>query len=380
MAGSVALDSQLSDSLRIAVCHDWLTNLSGSDQVAREIVRALGARDVFTFAADPALARSLFPDQRVQVHRLGLTPLARRKWRWMLPLMPHAWRALDLSDFDLVVTSSHAFVNSIRPPLGTPIVSYCHTPMRYAWDWQLERGRFGQPLRAQWPRIARTLSRIDAQNAQRVTLFLANSHHVRQRIRRYYGRDSVVVYPPIDTEFWTPSLETDEREDFFLLAGRLVAYKRVDVVIEAAARAGAPLVVASSDPELQQLRTVVGPKVRLVQRPSREQLRVLYRRARALVFAGVEDFGMMMVEAQACGTPVIAFAEGGACETVLDGETGSLYSDPSPHALARILASFDPGGFSRKRLRRQALRFGKERFDQEFRQAIATVVGRGAST
>jgi glycosyltransferase involved in cell wall biosynthesis len=335
---------------------------------------ALGIADVYTFASDPELARALFGERTVHTHPLGSSDAARRHWRWFLPLMPRAWSTTDLSGYDVVVTSSHSCTNAIRVPPRTAIVSYCHTPMRYAWEWRSELGRLPVPLRPAWPAAAAVLRAADRSWARRVTAFVANSKHVASRIRAAYGRDANVVYPPIDTSYWTPGAPSG-REDFLLFAGRLVPYKRADVAVRAAALAGVPVVVAGSGPDWDRARRMSGDLVSFVHRPDRETLRDLYRRARAVVNPGVEDFGMTMAEAQACGTPVIALNAGGAREMV-GPTTGLLYDDPSPRGLADAIRGFDAAAFDAGAARAAAQRFTVERFDDEIRAVVGAVLER----
>lgn len=357
--------------MRTALCHEWMTKYGGSEQVAQRLAASLGIHDVYTFAADPALARALFPDHHLRVSPLGRSSLATRHWRLLLPMMARTWAALDLSDYDLVVTSSHAAVNAVGKRSDAALISYCHTPMRYAWDWRSELGRVPVPLRPLWPLAAAGLRAADRRRAQRVTRFIANSRNVADRIDRWYGRDAVVVHPPVDTAFFTPG---GARGDFFLHAGRLVAYKRPEVAVDAARRAGVRLVVAGSGPELDRLRRRAGSGVSFVVEPSRERLRDLYRSAIALVAPGVEDFGMMMVEAQACGTPVVALGRGGAREAVVDGRTGLLYEGDSPASLAEALRGFDPSRYAPQELRRHAEGFSSPRFDAAIRRVVGETV------
>lgn len=358
---------------KIALCHEWTTAFGGSEQVARRLADVLDVDDVFTFAADPSLAERLFRDRPVHTSRFGRTGLARRHWRWFLPIMPHAWSRFDLSPYDVVVTSSHACVNSIRVRPGAAHISYCHTPMRYAWDWRMEMGRIPTPLRPAWPAVAAALRRADRERAGRVTAFIANSRHVADRIMACYGRPAAVVHPPIDTEWWTPDPSV-EREDFFLLAGRLVAYKNPKIAVEAAGRAGTRLVVAGDGPELRRLQRSAGPNVTFVVAPGRPALRDLFRRCRALVNPGVEDFGMAMAEAQSCGAPVIALATGGAAEIVQDGKTGILYEDASPDTLAAAMRGFDPRAVTSDDARSNAERFAVARFDEAIRRVVEDVL------
>jgi glycosyltransferase involved in cell wall biosynthesis len=287
--------------------------------------------------------------------------------------MPYAWSHLPLGGYDAVVTSSHACVNAIQVPEGIPHISYCHTPMRYAWQWRSEIGRVPAPLRPLWPAAAGWLRLADRRWAQRVTRYIANSRHVAERIRDSYGREADVVYPPVDTTYWTPPTE-DARSEVFLVAGRLVAYKRADVAIRAAGEAGVRLVVAGAGPELPDLRRIAGANVTFAIDPPRDELRELYRNARALVNPGVEDFGMTMVEAQACGTPVLALARGGAMEAVLDGVTGELYSDSDPGTLAAHLRSFEPGRFDPADIRAHAQRFDTARFDEAITEIVDEII------
>jgi glycosyltransferase involved in cell wall biosynthesis len=358
---------------RVALCHEWVTTYGGSEQVAQRLARVLGVRDVFVFAARPELARELFPEQRLHVHHWGSGRLGREHWQRLLPIMPYAWSHLTLGGYDAVVTSAHACVNAIRVPEGIPHISYCHTPMRYAWQWRSELSRAPAPLRPLWPAAAAWLRRADRRWAQRVTRFIANSRHVADRIRDSYGREADVVYPPVDTTYWTPSAD-DARSEAFLVTGRLVAYKRIDVAIRASEAAGVPLIVAGGGPELPRLRRMAGANVTFVVDPPRDDMRELYRRAQALLNPGVEDFGMTMVEAQACGTPVVALARGGAREAVVDGVTGVLYKDPEPGSLAAVLTSFEPGRFDPAAIRIHAQWFDSAQFDDAIEGIVADVL------
>lgn len=355
--------------MRTALCHEWTTAYGGSEQVAGRLAEVLGVRDVFTFALRPEVAARVFPGRAVHAPAVGRTRLAQRHWPLLLPLMPQAWSRLDLSSYDMVVTSAHACVNAARVRPDAVHISYCHTPMRYAWDWRIELGRVPAALRPAWPAIAAALRRADRTWAQRVTTFIANSHHVAGRIRSCYGREATVVHPPVDTRFFSPD-PTVRREDLFLFAGRLVPYKRADVAISAARRAGARLVVAGSGPELGRLRRLAGDEVTFIVSPPREVLRELYRRCRAFLNPGVEDFGMTMAEAQACGAPVIALGRGGARDIVIDGRTGRLYEEDSPEGLAEVLRGFQARAFDVDEIRVNAERFAPSRFDEGIRQVI----------
>lgn len=358
--------------MRIALCHEWLTTYGGSEQVAQRMANALGVTDVFAFTIEPEMSERLFPDARVRVaHPIGGLPIVRQRWQWFLPVMSWAWKRLDLSDYDLILTSSHSCVNSIDSN-GAPIVSYCHTPIRYGWEYREELNRVPRLARPFWPMVAAGLRRSDLRRARNVSRFVANSKNVARRIATYYRREADVVYPPVDLTFWTPEPSV-EREDFFLCAGRLVAYKRLDAAIAASQAAGTRMVIAGSGPELQRLQSLSHEGVAFVVDPSDTELRELYRRTRALVVPGIEDFGMTLVEAQACGAPVIAFASGGALESVIPGRTGILYDDPSSAALANVIETFDPSVLSAGSMRTHVKRFAPDIFDTAIRSIVQAV-------
>jgi glycosyltransferase involved in cell wall biosynthesis len=359
----------------VALCHEWTTTFGGSEQVAQRLAMVTGASDVFVFTGRPELAAELFPGRTVHEHRLGATAAAREHWQRFLPVMPRAWSRLDLSGFDLVITSAHACVNAIRVPENALHVSYCHTPMRYAWQWREELGRIPPAARPAWPMIAAGFRRADRAWSRQVDMFIANSHHVASRIRAAYGREAAVVHPPVDTSYWTPG-RNGRRDAYFLVAGRLVAYKRAAIAVKAARIAHRPLVVAGDGPEIGHLRRVAGPETTFVASPDRATLRDLYRGARALVVPGVEDFGMTMVEAQACGTPVLAFGVGGAREAVVNGATGALFADQRAESLAAAMRRFDADDFDPAALRAQAERFDSSVFDARIRAIVDAVMAR----
>jgi len=350
---------------RTVVCQEWLTSAAGSDKVAAELVRVANADAIYCFAARDDVIEQLGISVPVYQSRLGHWAGVNRRWQYLLPVMPVAWGLLDLGDARLVLTSSHATVNSLRR-CGTR-VSYCHTPMRYAWEWRLEAERLPTFLRPFWPLVAAVFRRLDRAWSRRVDVFVANSQFVAGRIRKAYDRDAVVVYPPIETDAFVP---TDEpSRDRFLVAGRLVHYKRLDIVVQAANQAAVPLVVAGYGPELTRLQAMAGPTVEFVVAPDDGELIELVQNARALVFPGIEDFGMMVVEAQACGTPVIGRAAGGALESVDVVNGGILVDSDDPVVWAKRLGEFESP------VDGSALRRGTERFSTlPFRQGILEVL------
>lgn len=350
------------------VAHEWITSAAGSDRVAAVLARVAGADVVYVFALDDDCRREVGFGCPVVTWRFGRQVARVSAFHLLVPLMPIVWWCLDLRRAQLVVTSSHSCVNSVRTP-GAHRVSYCHTPMRYAWDWRLERRRAGRLVGAVLPLAAAVFRRLDRRWSRRVDEYVANSMFVAGRIRRAYDRHAVVVPPPIDVERWQP---VAERADEFVVAGRLVAYKQPDVAVRAAAIADAPLVVAGSGPMLDGLRREAGPSTRFVEHPRPAELRDVVASGRALLFCGIEDFGMLPLEANAAGVPVIARAAGGALETVVDGVTGVLVDSDDPEVWAGVLRTFDGSEFDRHAMRRHAERFATATFVA----AIAPMVGR----
>ena len=312
------------------------------------------------------------PERRSFVQRL---PAAARHYRRYLPLFPTAIEQFDFDPYDLVISSSHCAAKSVVVPGRARHVCYCHSPMRYAWD-QFDSyfgpDQVGRSTSAVLRPVLARLARWDAATAGRVDRYVANSHYVAGRIRRYYNRGSAVVYPPVDTVFYRPD-PARSPEPFFLVVSALVPYKRVDVAIRACGAAGVALRVVGKGPEEARLRRIAeteGANVEFAGWLADEQIRALYQASRAVVMPGIEDFGIVPVEAQACGRPVVALAEGGAVESVVDGVTGVLVQDRSVEAFTAALRDVSSRAFDSAAIRRHAESFSRERFQQQFQQIV----------
>lgn len=363
--------------IRVALCHEWTLRVAGSERAARAVADVADPDAVYTLAADAAAVRQVFGDRSVFAHRLGLSRLVRCHWTRLLPVLPLGWSSLDLRAYDVVITNAHSCVNAVRTRPDAVHLSYCHTPMRYAWCWEEEIGRVPCALRGLWPHIAWCLRQADRRWARGVTAFAANSRCGAERIAQAYGREATVVHPRVDVDWYTPAAGGGPAPSrrAFLVVGRLVAYKRADLAVRAANLAGAPLVVAAEGPERADLEAMAGPTVQFLPPPDDRGMRELYRNARALLYPGVEDFGITAVEAQACGTPVVARAAGGALDSVVDGVTGVLVDDPTPAALAEVLRDFEPGRYPVEACRANALRFGPDAFAEAMGAFLAPHLG-----
>jgi glycosyltransferase involved in cell wall biosynthesis len=374
--------------MKIALVHDWLTGMRGGEKCLAVLCRRFPDAELFTLLHQRGRTAAAIDRMRITTSFLQRVPAITRHYRYWLPVMPRAIESLCIpADVDLVVSFSHAVAKSIRVPSGVPHVCYCFTPMRYAW--QLRGEYFGGSARRNPWSLARDalLDRIrdwDRATSDRVTHFVSISATVAERVRACYGRDSTVIYPPVDTDFYTPG--DDRREDYYLCVSALVPYKRIDLAVRACRQLGRRLVVIGAGPEARRLARLGGAGVEWLGWRPDEEIRAHLRRCCALLFPGQEDFGIVPVEAQACGTPVVAYGRGGITETVVPADerrsgTGVFFNEPSADALADALGWLEshPTRFSSRAARRQALRFETERYESELLAYLEWVVD-GRST
>jgi len=374
--------------MRVAIVHDWLTGMRGGERVLEGMLDLFPGAEIFTLLHRRDSVSPRIEARPIHTSFLQRAPFARDRYRSYLPLFPAAIERLPVRGYDLVLSSSHCVAKSARVE-GAPHLCYCHTPMRYAWG-ELDAYLTGTRALLRLPAapVAAALRRWDAATAARVDVFVANSAHVRGRIRRCYGRDAAVVHPPVDTARFGAAREP---EDFYLLFGALVPYKRAELAIEACARLRRRLVVAGAGPERPRLRRRAGGDVTFLGRVDDARGAELLGRCRALLFPGVDDFGITPVEALAAGAPVIARAAGGALETVsgptvgANGEahsakgptTGVFFDQPTPRALAAAILHAERLRFEERLLRRSAARFDAEHFRRGLREQVDLLLGNG---
>jgi glycosyltransferase involved in cell wall biosynthesis len=326
--------------LRVALVHDWLTGMRGGEKCLEVLCRSFPRATLYTLIHRPGALSPAIESMTIRTSALQRIPGIFHHYRHLLPLMPLAIRSWRLRDVDLVISLSHCVAKAVVPPAGVPHVCYCFTPMRYAWqgrDAYLESWS-DRPVRRALARTALArLRRWDRATASRVTHFVAISETVRERIAECYRRDSRVIQPPVDVAFYAPGEASMPRGDDYLVVSALVPYKRIDQAVAACTQSGRPLTVIGEGPERARLEAIAGPAVRFLGWQPDEVIRDHYRRCRALLFPGEEDFGIVPIEALACGAPVIALGRGGVAETV-DDSVGATYPEPT---IAGLIAALD---------------------------------------
>jgi glycosyltransferase involved in cell wall biosynthesis len=360
--------------------HDWLTGMRGGEKCLERLCRRWPDAPLHTVIHTPGSVSAAIEDRRIHTSFLQRMPGRERFYRYLLPLLPLAAR-WSLPSCDLVVSLSHCVAKSARPPSGVPHVCYCFTPMRYAWHMRdAYFGRFGGPAGWLAGRLLAGLRAWDRATADRVTHFIAISRTIQDRIRECYGRESAVIYPPVDTDYYYPA--PVPREGFYLVVSAFAPYKRIDVAVTACRQLRRKLVVIGTGQDERRLHALAGPTISFLGWQSDEAIRDHFRRCRALLFPGEEDFGIVPVEAQACGTPVIAFGRGGAAETIVPPDagaqpTGVFFSEQTTDSLAAAIQWFEGHRceFDPKAARCQAEQFHPSRFDAEFTQFLSTVSG-----
>jgi len=354
--------------------HHWLVRIRGGEKVLEALAELLPAAPLYTLVHDAAgIAGSPLAGRTIHTSILQHLPGATRHYPKLLPVLPWAARRMKLPPVDLVVCSDAAVAKAMTPDPRSKVVCYCHSPMRYAFDAEISREYcLTLPLAARplWGLTTALVRKADWQAAQRVDQFVANSRHVAERIKRYYQRDAVVVHPPVDIP---PAPATGPREDFYLCVGYHVPYKRLDLAIDTCRQLGRQLVVIGEGPDVVRLRPRTDDSVRWLGWQEPQAIHEYYRRAAALLFPGEEDFGIVPVEAMAHGCPVIAYAVGGATETVIAGQTGVWFERQTADDLAKAMQRCEGTRFDAAGMHRHAQQFSKRRFFQEMSAVLRAI-------
>lgn len=354
---------------RMALVASWLNQYGGAERVLEVAHNLFPDAPVFTSTYWPAALPSDYRTWDIRVSFLDHLPV--RNQRWLLPLYPLAFESLNLRGYDRVLSITSAFAHGVQPPAGADHVCYCLTPARFLWSYQdyVERERLGRLPRAVLPMFITRLRAWDRRAADRVSRFIAISDAVRDRIARHYQREANVLYPPVDVNRFAVS---ENHDSFFLVLGRLVPYKRNDLAIKAFNELGLPLIVAGDGRDRPRLEALAKPNIRFLGWVSDEERRNLLMCCRALIWPGEEDFGLVPLEANACGRPVIAFAGGGALESTVEGVSGLFFREPTAESLAEAVRAFafSDRRFDSKAIRQHAERFGVRPFKEKLRELV----------
>ncbi len=365
--------------MRVALIHYWLINSRGGEKTLKAIADLFPSADIFTHVADPNIVARDFPGHHIETTFINRLPFARKFYQKYLPLMPLALEHLDLRCYDLVISSESGPAKGVIVSPHTTHVCYCHSPMRYVWDMYHDyRRETGFITRMAMAPLVHRLRMWDQLSAQRIDDFVANSNFVASRIEKYYRRNATVIHPPVAVDDFSLSNVT---EDFYLSVGQLVSYKRADLMVEAFNASGRSLTIIGEGALLPRLRKIARPNIRLLGWQPSEIIRDHYSRCKAVILPGAEDFGIVPVEAMACGKPVIAYGYGGAMETVIDGVSGVLFPAQTVASLNLAVERFETVSvqFDPAAIRRHAESFSTQSFKTQMQDHIARVVSRGST-
>jgi glycosyltransferase involved in cell wall biosynthesis len=356
--------------MNVALVHDWLTGMRGGEKCLEVLCELFPDAPIYTLLHNKGAMSPLIESKKIVTSFIDSLPKKKEKYRSYLPLFPVAMEQFDFSEYDLVISTSHAVAKNAKVRSDALHICYCHTPMRYVWEMYDQY--FGKEHASFVTRTAMTIIRPflrswDVRTANRVHYYIANSENVRKRIQRYYHRDAAVIFPPVDTDQFTLS-KTDD--GYFLMVTALVPYKRVDLAVEVFNRTGDKLLIVGKGTETKRLRAMANPNIEFLGWKSDEDLARLYRGCKALIFPGEEDFGIVPLEAMATGKPVAAFGKGGALETVIDGKTGVFFKEQTAEALSSALRSLHAISFDPESIRKHALQFSRRYYMEKMKDFI----------
>ncbi|MBI3968159.1 MAG: glycosyltransferase [Chloroflexi bacterium] len=359
--------------MRVALVHDWLNQYGGAERVLEVLHELFPTAPVYTSMFERRAMPASYSKWDIRTSFLQRVPFARRHHQAFLPLYPIAFEQLDLSGYDLVISNKSGFCHGVITEPQARHLCYCLTPTRFLWLYHsyARRERLGRPARLTLPPVLNYLRIWDFAAAGRVDRFVAISRAVAARVQKFYRRDSTVLHPPVDCSHYRPSSSVD---DYYLVVSRLIPYKRIDLAVAAFTELGLPLKIVGDGRDLAALRRTAGPNVEFLGRRPDDEVRDLYARCRAFVFPGEEDFGLTPVEAMASGRPVIAYGAGGALDTVIEGETGTFFREPTLESLSAAVRAFDPGSCDPDRIRRHAETFDVRPFKERFRSLVASLI------
>ncbi|MEZ4669078.1 MAG: glycosyltransferase [Anaerolineae bacterium] len=349
--------------MKLALVHDWLNQVGGAEDVLDTLVTVYPSVPVYTSIYAPELMPAHYKQLDIRKLWLDKLPGIHQHHQPYLPFYPLGWSGLDLSNYDVVVSNKSGFCHGFKYSKDTLHICYCLAPTRYVWqlDGYVAREGLGKPVQMALRPLIAALRLWDYEAAQRVDHFIAISTEIRERIKTYYNRDSLIIFPPVNTSRFQP-VAAEEVEDYFLIVSRLIPYKRIDLAVQAATRLGVKLKIGGKGRDMERLQAMAGPTVEFLGYVPDEALPRLMARCRAFLFPGLEDFGITPVQAQAAGRPVIAYGGGGALDTVIPGKTGELFSEITVDSLASTMQMFDASCYDPASIRQHALQFDTEVF------------------
>ncbi len=350
--------------MKLALVHDWLNQIGGAEDVLATLAALYPDSPIYSSIYAPEIMPPFYREWDIRTLWLNRLPGIHRHHQPYLPLYPLAWGSLSLSKYDVILSNKSGFCHGVQSGRDTLHVCYCLAPTRYVWqpDAYLAREGISGALKLALRPLLAALKRWDYAAAQRVDHFIAISTEIQQRIKMYYNRDSVIIYPPVETARFVPS---DTVEDYFLIVSRLIPYKRIDLAVQAATRLGVPLKISGRGRDMERLRAMAGPTVEFLGFVPDDALPGLMARCKAFIFPGLEDFGITPVQAQAAGRPVIAYGAGGALDTVLPGKTGEHFSELTVESLMTVMQQFDASRYAPQVVRAHALRFDTQVFNRQ---------------
>jgi len=364
--------------MKVALVHDYLNQMGGAERVVMAFHEIFPDAPIYTSIYDPQHVDPAFQKMDIRTSFMQKLPLVTKHHQPYLPFYPFAMESLDMRGYDLVLSSSSAFGKGVITRPETMHICYCHTPMRWCWNYDeyVEREQLGSVARHILPFLITGLRTWDQTSSMRVDHFIANSPVVAERIQKYYRREAVIIPAPVDAQRFNFD-PTTQPEDYFLILSRLVPYKRVDLAIEACNKLCLPLVIIGSGRDEERLKKLAGPTIRFMGRLSDAEVLHYYAHCRAFLFPGEEDFGITPLEAQASGRPVIAYGAGGALASVVDGVTGIFFNQQTVESLASVLETFDEHKFDPQTIRNHALEFDMPRFHRRIQQFIEAKMSAG---
>jgi glycosyltransferase involved in cell wall biosynthesis len=363
---------------KIAIIHDWLTNVAGAERVLENLMSTYPDAQLFTSVVMRDNLNENFKERNIKTSFLQKLPnFIKKRHQWLFPLYPLAFESFDLSGYDIVISSSTCASKGVITGTNTIHICYCHTPMRYVWEQKEHYEKRMGILNKFLFRVLEHYMRIwDYASSQRVDYFIANSHEVRKRIKKTYGRDSVVIYAPVRCSYFLPS-ETDG--DFYLVISRLVTPKRFDLAVQACSELGKKLFVIGNGPELKYLKKIAGDNIKFFGYLQDDEVKKYMSECKALLFPGEEDFGIVPIEIMSCGRPVIAYGKGGVLDTVVDGKTGVLFNEQTVESLKEAIEKFEGMVFDKWVIREHALKFDESVFRERIREFVESVMREDAT-